>query len=304
VENLPRCPVCSHTSSDAKVCYRRGDDALVRCTDCGLIYANPQYTPTELVELYRRLYYNEENTLQGDFREDEHGRNRVLYRTVLDDLQRRYPHLAKPPHDRPLRALDYGCGPGYFLVACRARNFDVTGIEFSEIAARYGREQLGLNVITDPDAALPQLPDAHYDLVTAWAVIEHTRRPREVLEQLTAKLAPGGVLCLTLPNLRCWRYLIERGRWFNIANPTHLIFFDRACITRLLGELGLAGATRPLFWGGRPGFGLAANALQYLVRAADVGSDLRIYAHKPASAAVSAAPEYRQSAAGSREGPA
>ena len=105
----------------------------------------------------------------------------------------------------------------------------------------------------------------------------------QVLDQLVARLAPGGVLGLTLPNLRCWRYRLERGRWFNIVNPTHLVFFNRASITRLLGELGLVRVHRPVFWGGRPGFSTAANLAQYLVRLADAGSDLRIYAEKPAS---------------------
>jgi hypothetical protein len=108
-------------------------------------------------------------------------------------------------------------------------------------------------------------------------VIEHTRRPRQV--STASQLVPGGVLS-AVPNLRCWRYLIERGRWFNITNPTHLAFFNRAGLARLLTELGMTRVSRPAFWGGRPGFGPLANAAQYLVRLANLGSDLRIYAEK------------------------
>jgi len=260
--------------------YRREHDAIVECPACGLLYANPQYTPNELVALYRRDYYSEDNTLRGTFRRDEQQTNRVLYRTVLRDLLRRYPQLAPAGGQGPRRVLDYGCGPGYFLAECREAGFEPTGVEFSEIAAQYGRERLDLNILLDPDAALPSLPDAHYHLVTAWAVIEHTRRPRDVLTQLASKLVPGGVLCLTIPNLRCWRYLVERGRWFNMANPTHLVFFNRRNMRRLLRELGLVRITRPVFWGGRPGFGVAANLVQYLVRLMDMGSDDRIYAER------------------------
>lgn len=280
MEHLETCLVCGHPSDAGELRYHRKDDALIRCPRCGLMYANPQYTPDELVELYQRLYYNRENTLTGLDREAEHTRNRLLYRTVLADLKRRYPQLSRQDRGRPPRVLDYGCGPGYFLAECREAGFETTGVEFSEIAARYATDRLGLDVRTDPDTTLPHLPSSQYELVTAWAVIEHTRRPRQVLEQLVAKLTPGGVLCLTVPNLRCWRYLVERGRWFNITNPTHLVFFDRAGLTRLLSGLGMTRIHRPLFWGGRPGFGPFANAAQYLVRLTNLGSDLRIYAQK------------------------
>jgi SAM-dependent methyltransferase len=279
VEQLDACLVCGHPSRDAKVRHRREDDALVKCPSCGLMYANPQYTPDELQGLYGRDYYSEENTLQGERREEEQARNRVLYQTVLRDLLRRYPRLADDR--RPRRVLDYGCGPCYFLAECRELGFEPTGIEFSPIAAEYGRSKLQLDVHTDPDKALRELPDGHFALVTAWAVIEHTRRPRDVLAQLVRTLAPGGVLALTLPNLRCWRYLLEGGRWFNIANPTHLVFFNRRAIDRLLGELGMVRVIRPVFWGGRPGFGGVANLAQYVMRRLDLGSDLRIYAERP-----------------------
>jgi 2-polyprenyl-3-methyl-5-hydroxy-6-metoxy-1,4-benzoquinol methylase len=284
MEDLDACLVCGHPSASAKKRYARRDDALVACPNCGLLYANPQYTPEELVELYRRDYYDESDTLEGTFRAEEQAANRVLYQTVLRDLSRRYPRLREGAGDEPRRALDYGCGPGYFLAECREAGFEPTGIEFSEIAARYAEERLGVRVLGDPDSALDELPDEHYHLVTAWAVIEHTRRPRDVLSKLLAKLAPGGVFCMTLPNLRCWRYLLERGRWFNIANPTHLVFFSQSGIRRLLSELGMVRIVRPVFWGGRPGFGLAANLVQYCVRLAGLGSDLRLYAERPRSA--------------------
>jgi uncharacterized Zn finger protein len=55
VQHLQACLVCNHPASEAVVRYRRKDDALVRCPRCGLMYANPQYTPDELVGLYQQL---------------------------------------------------------------------------------------------------------------------------------------------------------------------------------------------------------------------------------------------------------
>jgi 2-polyprenyl-3-methyl-5-hydroxy-6-metoxy-1,4-benzoquinol methylase len=254
---------------------------LQRCGGCGLIYSNVVRTPEELDALYSRHYYSVANTLEGSAREEEQARNRVLYATVLSDVLRRYPQLVPRDGVASPRVLDWGCGPGYFLAECRRRGFDVLGVELSETAARYAQERLELDVRTAPEEALEDLSPGGFELVTAWAVLEHAQRPRELLTGLVRALAPGGVLCLSVPNLRCWRYLLEGARWFNMRNPTHLSFFSRAGLVRLLGELGLEQVMRPVFWGGRPGFGPVANLTQYFARAANLGSDLRLYARKP-----------------------
>lgn len=279
MEHLTACLSCGAPSTGARVVHARRDDALVRCPSCGLLYANPQYEPHELTKLYEVEYYDEKKNFETDFRERDYLASQPLHRTVVRDLLRRYPQLGPGK-----RALDFGSGVGFFLDACREARLEVMGIDFSDVASRYAAQRFGLTVLTDPDRAIRELPSARFDLITAWAVVEHLRRPRETLEQLVRALAPGGVLALTVPNLRCWRYLIERGRWFNIRNPTHLAFFGRASLARMLGELGLVDVHRPVFWGGRSDFGRALSAAQYAVRIANLGSDLRLYARKPAAA--------------------
>jgi 2-polyprenyl-3-methyl-5-hydroxy-6-metoxy-1,4-benzoquinol methylase len=286
LEKLKACLLCGADAGRAARVHRRQGHALVRCPICGLLYANPQFTESELAELYHRLYYDEQHLLLSSTPEAEHARNRILYRTVLRDLLARYPRLAPSADGPPPRVLDFGCGPGFFLAECRTIGLAASGIEFSPIAARYAREKLQLDAKAHPRTALAELPSRHYDLITAWEVIEHLRRPRETLQRLCRSLAPQGVLCLTTPSLNCWRYRLERGRWFNIRNPTHLAFFDRHNLTRLLRECSLVNVIRPVFWGGRPGFGQVANLAQYLVRIAGIGSDLRLYAERPAEEAA------------------
>ncbi len=274
------CPVCSGPSDGAEAFLVREDDQLLECPLCGLIYSDKHRNDVELQELYSRHYYSVENTLEGSERDRERDRNRVLYRTVISDLLWRYPELSGAGRGAPPKVLDYGCGPGYFLAECRDHGFECTGIELSDVAAQYARERLGLEIRTSPKIALAALPDGEFSLVTAWAVLEHAQSPRDLLAGLARVTASGGVLCLSVPNLRCWRRLVEGGRWFNMRNPTHLSFFRRKGLERLLHELGLESVSCPLFWGGRPGFGAAANLVQYGVRLLGLGSDLRLYARK------------------------
>jgi len=281
VQHLEACLLCGAGSDRAAIVHERPADTLVRCPECGLLYANPQYTEEELRELYARLYYNEAALFESDAPERERNERRILYRTVLRDLFAQHPWLSAPEGAPRRRALSFGCGPGFFLAECRAAGLDCSGIEFSEAAARYAREKLGLAVRADWSRALAELPAGYYDLITMWEVIEHLQRPREVVARLAQALAPGGVLCVTTPNLLCWRYFLEHGRWFNIRNETHLALFTRSTLARLLKECGLPNPVATVFWGGRPGFTWPASLLEYVGRMAGLGSDVRLYAQKP-----------------------
>ena len=273
---IGQCPACDRDARSARTVHRRERDALVRCPHCQSLFSNPRYTPDELEELYRQEYYDE--AVAGDQPRWAAQENAdVLHRTTLKILRKRYANLRGSGR----RVLDYGCGLGFFLAAARAVGFAPFGIELSQVAATHARETLGLDVSTIADDPLASVSDGTFDLVTAWAVIEHVIEPRRVLEQLVGKLKPGGVLAISLPSLSCWRYRIEGGKWFNIVNPTHLTFFSLAAIRTRLGELGLRDPVRAIYWGGRPGFGPVRNALQYAIRVMNLGSEFRIFAQKP-----------------------
>jgi SAM-dependent methyltransferase len=283
---LAACPVCSAAAQGAPVVHARTADRLVRCPSCATVFATPQPSESELQALYRKEYYSEENTRADVDRKEEERVARVLHLTALKDLLHRYPHLQLRAGEPPPRVLDYGCGPGYFLAECQAAGFECTGVEFSTLAAAFAEKRFGIRVFTEPERALSTLPDGHFTLVTMWQVLEHTRDPRATLKTLIAKLAPGGVFCAAVPSLRCWQYRMQGGRWFNVRNPTHLFFFSRGSLERLLSEAGLSEIQRPVFWGGVAGSGFFGNAAQYAARILGLGSELRLYATRvPATSA-------------------
>jgi SAM-dependent methyltransferase len=73
----------------------------------------------------------------------------------------------------PKRILDLGCGPGYFLGACRALGHDVVGVDvaeeplYNELIDFLGIPRI-VHAVT-PDAPLPAL-DGSFDLVSAFGV--------------------------------------------------------------------------------------------------------------------------------------
>src|SRR4051812_28622495 len=107
MEHLTACIACGAPTAGAPAIHLRRDDALVSCPSCGLLFANPQYTPDELDGIYRTLYYDEQKNFESDFREQDYAATRALYETGIDHILRRYPHLASG------RVLDFGCGVGF-----------------------------------------------------------------------------------------------------------------------------------------------------------------------------------------------
>jgi len=276
MERLSHCPICRGDVAGARRISARQRDDLYRCPRCASVFSNPRYTPDELAELYRQEYYLPGAPRASDRAAEQAGAER-LHRTILGILAQRYPQAVRAG----ARLLDFGCGLGYFLAEAGKAGIRGIGVELSAEAAEFARTQLGVEVVRGDESALEGL-DGEFDLIAAWEVIEHVLQPRDALRLLVGKLAPGGVLGLSLPNIGCWRFRIQAGRWFNAANPAHLSFPTWPAIRGLLTELGLTDVRRAVFWGGRRGFGPLANLVQYLARALNLGSDMRVFAQKPA----------------------
>ncbi len=107
-----------------------------------------------------------------------------------------------------LRVLDLGAGMGGFAVAAALAGARVTACEYNPaycriIRLRAARYRLSLPIINAAGEALP-LPNAAFDLVVAWDVIEHVKDAVAVLRELARVLRPGGHALITAINRRAW----------------------------------------------------------------------------------------------------
>jgi SAM-dependent methyltransferase len=139
----------------------------------------------------------------------------------------------------PGRLLDVGCAAGFCLDVARKRGWEVHGVDISEVAARYAREEFGLEDVRCEAIESVEYPARHFDLITIWACIEHMTHPAAALEKAVEWLRPGGILGLSTGN---WHSLAARTkgpRWRLMTPPSHLFFFSRAFFERHLPRLGL-----------------------------------------------------------------
>lgn len=121
------------------------------------------------------------------------------------------------------RILEVGCGSGNVLRVVQrlaAGRGTVEGLELSAEAADVARSRTGLTVTNGYLSDLP--PEASFDIIAAFDVLEHIADERAVLGQMRDRLRPGGLVIITVPaHLKLWssfdiasgherRYSIER----------------------------------------------------------------------------------------------
>ena len=143
--------------------------------------------------------------------------------------------LAKRP---PCRVLDLGCSDGRLAERLRELGHHVTGVD---IAASEGvKERLDRFVQADLDQGIPPELDDTYDVILAADVLEHIRRPGDILDQVHGLLAPGGSLIVSVPNFAHWypRLRVALGRFDydrrGILDRDHVRFFTKRSFERLV----------------------------------------------------------------------
>jgi 2-polyprenyl-3-methyl-5-hydroxy-6-metoxy-1,4-benzoquinol methylase len=149
-----------------------------------------------------------------------------------------------PGHTKTM--LDVGCGYGDTGVAAKSRLGEITvvGLEYFEPAAEVASKRLDRVYCGDVESMDLDFPDGHFDCIVCADVLEHTRDPWLVLSRLRTKLAPSGVLVVSLPNIRnmhpLWDILRDRFEYqdHGILDRTHLRFFTLHTMRKMLESTG------------------------------------------------------------------
>lgn len=96
-----------------------------------------------------------------------------------------------------LEILEIGCGAGGMLEPL-GRYGRVTGLDYSQDAMRYCRSRGFARVVTGVGNELP-FPDASFDLVALFDVIEHIPDDEQVLAEVKRVLKPDGKVFISVP---------------------------------------------------------------------------------------------------------
>ena len=228
-ERVPACAVCGAPSSSHPVLFWKYNTPVVRCTTCGLLYANPRWRAEYLFGRYTDDYwelYKDRLQNRQSYVEHEQGRTDHYLWTIEHGFSTG-------------RLLDVGCATGEFLAATQARGWQAYGVETSPASAQIARELTGAQIHTGTLDTAP-FEQGSFDVITMFEVIEHLQSPRSYIEIISRLLRPGGLLAISTPNIRSVSYRLLGRDWDVVGPNDHLYYFSPRTLQRLLADHGFA----------------------------------------------------------------
>ncbi len=168
----------------------------------------------------------------------------VYLRSIAEGERTSLSVLAGLVH-RGATVLDLGCGSGalgQFLKETRDCTSD--GVTLSQAEAEHAQPHYRTVEVADLETAdlRSMFASRRYDYIVCADVLEHLRRPENVLQVCRELLAPDGKLLISVPNAAYSGLLAEllegefRYREEGLLDRTHLRFFTRRSLVRFMAE--------------------------------------------------------------------
>jgi 2-polyprenyl-3-methyl-5-hydroxy-6-metoxy-1,4-benzoquinol methylase len=274
----PQCPVCGragvivYEGITDRSHFVPGSWRHLRCTECAIVWLDPQPAPEDLGLCYSEGYYTHGH---GDAEAVSPGRSalmRMLRGAVLsgkygyDQYRPSFPMSALA--GRPLAlipeiqsratyewnnalapwrsggsVLDIGCGSGAYLRTMRALGWKVFGVEPDARAADITRDRAGAEVFVGTIGSV-ELPLRSFDAVVSMHAIEHDSDPVRFLTRAAECLRPGGFLYIQTPNYNSLARRVFGRDWYALDPPRHLTMFTPASLAGLARQTGLLRSVR------------------------------------------------------------
>lgn len=225
------CPICeSHTFSDymdvTDNSISKEDFKIIQCASCGLRITSPRPEDNDLARYYESEdYISHSDTNKGFIN--------FLYQKVKSITLRKKERLLSSLKTKK-SILDIGCGTGDFIIYCKNKGWEVSGLE-PDTNARNRALEKGLNNVKDIQE-LFSLPSNEFGIISMWHVLEHVSNLNEYMKQLHAILDKDGRLIIAVPNPDSPDAKKYKEHWAALDVPRHLFHFSKNNINDLAAK--------------------------------------------------------------------
>lgn len=239
-----RCPWCNSGNVknflELKDYFFSGEDfEILSCEDCKLLFTSPAPSPDVIGRYYKSENYLSHNESKKGFLPWVY--NKVKQRNIIN----KYNIAVADASVGSL--LDIGCGVGDFLLYVKNKGLNVSGIEPDADAKSIASEKL--NVKIDSPEKLSSLPDASFDIVTMWHVLEHVDDLKSEIFHLQRIVKDNGRLILALPNYKSFDAVHYSDKWAAYDVPRHLYHFSQESINNIFKDTAFRlDDIKPLKW--------------------------------------------------------
>lgn len=229
-----RCDLCGSDNYIER--YRKPDNWLflnqfqfpvVECVNCGLVYVNPRPAADDVARYYPPGYH--------DGRDDA----KHVERYALQ-----YSYIELYTFDK---VLDIGCARGDWLdyIIQQKPGLELHGVDAFSDSVNYDSIKFQNSLLNDAT-----LESNYFELVTAWAVLEHVHNPTVYFEVISRVLKKGGKFVFLVTNSEsCY------GKYAYCEDiPRHLYHFSEKTVTKYAQKFALNVINAfydDRFWDGR-----------------------------------------------------
>lgn len=218
LEHVP-CNLCEE--DNYSVVYRKPDAytwmnqfeyPIVACNKCGLTYVNPRPTQISMSNFYPHNYHSNRDT--------ESQKNRYKEQIKF---------LPKLSHEN---VLDIGCAQGDFLISLLEEypNIKVTGLDYFSEKVNSEKIDFYKELIQNV-----KFKDNKFDLITAWAVIEHVHDPMTYFKEVSKLLSNNGHFVFLVTNSES----LYGKKAYREDIPRHTYHFSKKTLERYAHETGM-----------------------------------------------------------------
>ena len=213
---------------------------LFCCSSCGGAFAFPIPTEQELFEFYSGTQSALELNLNGAdllqqynqaIQEERDFPNSTIDAArIADNIKRMAPGQ---------RALDVGCGYGFFSKAMVQAGFAVDAIELGGASRKIHARMNGFEARAEPfNADFANRNAGSYDAVLLSQVLEHLPMDADPVGSLNVLLRQGGICAIAIPHFRSYLSILQGKNDMFIAPPEHLNFFTVKALTAAFERRG------------------------------------------------------------------
>lgn len=218
------CLVCK--ASQLKSIY---GGTLLKCGTCGFVTANMEVDLDILKQTYTENYFKGEEYL--DYLRDKE----ILQTNFKNRLQYIFKKVDKATITN---TLEIGCAYGFFAEELdhHLKNVKYVGYDVVLEAITYGKDQLKQNLICGD--YLQSETGKNLSDIFMWDVIEHLPNPEKFIEKASTELKAGGRIYITTGDIERLVPSIQKEKWRMIHPPSHLHYFSKKTLSRLVEKNG------------------------------------------------------------------
>lgn len=225
---MDHCPICG--KEEFKNFLVVTDNAvskesfvIVECENCSFKFTNPRPDSDSIGQYYEsEEYISHSNVKTGIINRAYHVVRSITTKQKVELINRQAPAKGS--------ILDYGCGTGTFLTACKKDGWEIRGVEPNIKAREVATTETG-EIIA---ASLSDIEGEKFEVITLWHVLEHIHTLNETMAQLLECLQDDGTLIIAVPNADSHDAQEYKENWAAYDVPRHLYHFTQSTMKRFL----------------------------------------------------------------------